>query len=372
MSEPVIIGGGPAGAAAAIVLARAGRAVTLIERNAAATDKVCGDFLSAEAIAAVTALGVEIAALAPSPITAVRLIHGKHIAATRLPFPALGVSRRALDEALLRQAQINGANVLRGHSVRSITRSNELLRLDCGSLGLVESDAVFLATGKHDLRGAARTARGRGLVGMKMYYRLDPRQHAELRDHVELVLFAGGYAGLQLVESRQAVLCILVPTARLRAADGRWDMLLDSLTGECPHLADRLSGARPLLERPLAVAGLPYGYIHAPKRSDWPGMFRLGDQATVVASFTGDGVALAMASAMQASRTWLHQGNAAAYHGEWARRVAPQMRLASLVHRICLAPSAQRWVLRASRAWPAALALVAARTRLGGAAPLSV
>ena len=51
---------------------------------------------------------------------------------------------------------------------------------------------------------------------MKMYYTLVPAQVAELRNHVELVLFNGGYAGLQLVESERAVLCILLPASRLR------------------------------------------------------------------------------------------------------------------------------------------------------------
>jgi menaquinone-9 beta-reductase len=365
LSEPIIIGGGPAGATAAIVLARAGRAVTLIERNAAAADKVCGDFVSADAIDAVTGLGVDLAALAPSRITTVRLIHGKRIAATRLPFPALGVTRRALDEALLRQAQATGASVLRSHAVRSITRLHGSLRLDCGSLGCVDGDVVFLATGKHDLRGAARAARGTGLVGLKMYYTLDPHQHAALRHHVELVLFAGGYAGLQLVESDKAVLCMLVPAARLRAADGRWDTLLDSLTGECPHLADRLCGARPLLERPLAIAGLPYGYVHAPSRDDPPGLFRLGDQATVVASLTGDGVALALATAALAARTWLaHSNVAATYHRRLVARLSRQMRVAGTLHRLCLAPAAQPWVLRACRMWPDAMRVAGSWTRV--------
>jgi flavin-dependent dehydrogenase len=370
MPGPVIIGGGPAGATAAILLARAGRAVTLIERNAVPTDKVCGDFLSAEAIAAIAGLGVDLPALAPSPITAVRLVHGNRTAATRLPFPALGLTRRALDEALLQQAKVSGATILRGHPVRGISRNNGSLWLDCGSLGQVAADTVFLATGKHDLRGAARTGRGTGLVGLKMYYTLEPRQQAALRRHVELILFAGGYAGLQLVESEQAVLCVLVPGARLRAADGHWDNLLDSLTHECPHLADRLAGAHALIERPLAIAGLPYGYTHAANEHDWPGLFRLGDQATVIASLTGDGVALALASATLAARTWLEHGNvAASYHRAWARRLALQMRLASLIHRACLAPAAQPWLLRTCRGWPGVMRLAASWTRMRGIIP---
>jgi flavin-dependent dehydrogenase len=367
MPGPVIIGGGPAGATAAILLARAGRAVTLIERNTGPTDKVCGDFLSAEAIEALAVLGVDVPALAPSRITGVRLVHGNRAATARLPFSALGLTRRALDEALLRQAELSGAMVLRGQPVRGINRNNGSMRLDCGSHGQVVADTVFLATGKHDLRGAARPVRGTGLVGLKMYYALDPCQQAALRSHVELILFAGGYAGLQLVESDQAVLCVLVAGATLRDADGQWDKLLDRLMHECPHLADRLSGARPLLERPLAIAGLPYGYTHAPDGQNWPGLFRLGDQATVIASLTGDGVALALASATLASRRWLGYGNAAgAYHLAWARRMAAQMRLSSLIHRACLAPSAQPWLLRLCRSWPQIMRLAASRTRMRG------
>jgi flavin-dependent dehydrogenase len=373
MSGPVIIGGGPAGATAAILLARAGRAVTLIERNAGATDKVCGDFLSAEAIAALAALGVDVPALAPSEINSVRLVHGKRTATARLPFPALGLTRRVLDEALLRQAERSGAMILRGHSVRGIDRNNGSLRLDCGSPAPVRADTVFLATGKHDLRGAARPMRGTGMVGLKMYYALDPRQQSALQGHVELILFANGYAGLQLVESSKAVLCVLVPGARLRAADGRWDELLGSLMHECPHLADRLAGARPQRERPFAIAGLPYGYAHPPNTKDSPWLFRLGDQATVIASLTGDGVALALASAALASRIWLAQGNAAgAYHSAWARRLAPQMRLASLIHRACLSPSAQPWLMLLCRSWPRVMRLAASRTRLHGDASCSM
>jgi menaquinone-9 beta-reductase len=255
--------------------------------------------------------------------------------------------------------------VLRGRPVRGIDRNSGSLRIDCGSLGQVAADTVFLATGKHDLRGAARPVRGTGLVGLKMYYALDPRQRAALRGHVELILFAGGYAGLQLVESDQAVLCVLVAGATLRDADGQWDKLLGRLMHECPHLADRLAGARPLLERPLAVAGLPYGYTHAPDAQNWPGLFRLGDQATVIASLTGDGVALALASATLASRIWLAQGNAAcAYHLAWARRTAPQIRLSSLIHRACLASAAQPWLLLLCRSWPRAMQLAASRTRM--------
>ena len=66
-----------------------------------------------------------------------------------------------LDEALLRQAQASGATVLRGHRVSAIEPDHGSLRLECGSLGRLAADTVFLATGKHELRGARRSDRCR-------------------------------------------------------------------------------------------------------------------------------------------------------------------------------------------------------------------
>jgi flavin-dependent dehydrogenase len=363
-NSTLIVGGGPAGAAAAIVIARAGREVTVIERNVGPTDKVCGDFLSTEAISALAALGVTLPTTAP--ITSLRLVHGKRVATVQLPFTAAGLTRRVLDEALLQQAAASGATVLRGHSAQRVSQPDGLLRVDCGRLGQLSAGAVFLATGKHELRGAARASRGTGLVGMKMYYTLVPRQIAELRNHVELVLFDGGYAGLQLVESERAVLCILLPASRLRDVEGRWDSLMQSLIGECPHLAARLTGARATLERPLTIAGLPYGFIHAANPNDPPGLFRVGDQAAVIPSLTGDGVALALSSATLAARTWLQQGNVARhYHRGNAALIARQMRVATAIHGLCCRDSMQAWVVAACRLWPGAMRLAAGWTRLG-------
>ena len=205
---------------------------------------------------------------------------------------------------------------------------------------------MFLATGKHELRGAAPTrSRHRHGGTEDVLTRWQPRRLQDLRRHVELILFAGGYAGLQIVEADRAVLCVLLPAVRLRAVSGRWDGLLDALTEECPHLLQRLAGARPLLDRPLAIAGLPYGYVYTTNRRDPPGLFRLGDQAAVIASLTGDGVALALASGSLAARTWLAGGSgAAATTIASASACRARCGCRSVVHRLCLNPAMQPWV----------------------------
>ena len=54
----LILGGGVAGCAASIALARKGRSVTLIEREPTPRHKVCGEFLSGEALEDLHALGI--------------------------------------------------------------------------------------------------------------------------------------------------------------------------------------------------------------------------------------------------------------------------------------------------------------------------
>ena len=64
----LVVGGGPAGAACAIELARNGRPVTVLEKTRAAHHKVCGEFLSIEAQALLAYLGLDIRALGATDV----------------------------------------------------------------------------------------------------------------------------------------------------------------------------------------------------------------------------------------------------------------------------------------------------------------
>src|SRR5271156_5185814 len=86
--EVLILGGGVAGCAAAVALARKGRSVTLIERELTPHHKVCGEFLSGEALEDLCALGIDVASHGAVPIDYVRLAAARRAAAAPLPFPA--------------------------------------------------------------------------------------------------------------------------------------------------------------------------------------------------------------------------------------------------------------------------------------------
>ena len=187
-----------------------------------------------------------------------------------------------------------------------------------GDGGRIESAAVVLATGKHDLRGHRRPWRGaRPLIGFKMHCRLHADQAAALGDAVELFLYDGGYAGLQPIETGAANLCFVTTAACLRGGSG-WTAAFGHLRGVAPTLDLRLRDACLLWPRPASIARVPYGYLCADHVAA-DGLYRVGDQAAVIPSFTGEGIAIALRSARLAA--------AAVLTGDGAEHYADALRL---------------------------------------------
>lgn len=365
MKPVVIVGGGVAGSVAACLLARAGQPVQLIERERLPKHKVCGEFLSCEAQAYLSDLGIDLAAMGAVPITHLRLTRGNKMAMEKLPFLGLSLSRRALDEALLDRAQTLGAEVLRGHIVRKITWANTY-RLTADGLGEIDPETLFLASGKHDVRGAARQApaRANDLIGLKSYFRLVPLQQQALRQFVEIALFRGGYAGLQTVEGGLTNLCLLVRRGRFADVGHNWQGLLGSLMAENMHLRERLTGAIDQLARPLAIAGVPYGFVHRPSAGDPSGIFRLGDQMAVTPSFSGDGMSIALHTAFAAVEAYLTDGDAGLYHQCMHQGIRPQIRRASLISAAMLNNVGQAGLMVLASVMPRLLQAAASLTRL--------
>ena len=91
----IAVGGGLAGAAFALELARNRASVSVLEATRGPHHKVCGEFLSAEAQRLIAYLGLDLAALGATSIGRFRLAAGRHRAEAPLPFRAAGLSRWA-------------------------------------------------------------------------------------------------------------------------------------------------------------------------------------------------------------------------------------------------------------------------------------
>jgi menaquinone-9 beta-reductase len=361
-AEIAIIGGGPSGAALAIELGRAGRDVLLIEREAGPHDKVCGEFLSHEALVSLAALGIDAEALGGLPIAKLSLAAGWREVDTTLPFPARSLSRRVLDEALLIRAATEGTRLLRGEAVVEARQEGDGWRLRLRGGAQVTAAKLVLATGKHDLRGAGRPpGKQADLIGFKMYFRLGTDQAAAIDQRIALALFAGGYAGLQPVEDDRANLCLVVRRSRFAQLGHDWARLLAAIAGEVPSFGERLAGAEAAWPRPLAVAGIPYGFVAQPDEAE---IWRLGDQAAVIPSFSGDGMSIALHSARRAASGLLHGGTPASYIERLHRDVGSQVVRATVVSRLFLNPPAQNLLLATAGLVPGLLGVAARVTRV--------
>ena len=361
MSGVVIVGGGPAGAATAIALARAGRRPVLVEREMVATEKVCGEFLAEDAARSLGTLGLDLAALGAVPISRALFAAGGSSAELRLPFAAWGLPRAVLDAALMGLAHEAGAELRLGVAVTGAATEGAGWRLRLASGEKLDAMALVVATGKHELRGLARPTRG-GAIGVKL-----PLLGAAPEAAVVLLACAGGYAGLQPRPGGGANLCAaLDPRAPGVAAAARSAEAFLAHVARGSALAERvLSALRPALPRPMTVAGVPYGFVH---RAGGP--FRVGDQAAVIPSFCGDGVAMALGSGLAAAEALAAGHDAARYHLFRAGEVAGGMRLSGAF--AGLARRAPRMLVAGVALAPALASWAARRTRLGarGAEPV--
>ena len=151
--DVVIVGGGPAGAAAAITLARAGRDVVVVDKAVFPRDKFCGDGLTTGALRVLEDLG-----LAPSVVPswvavddmALRTPSGREVV---FPLPRgrgtyAAVARRfELDAELLQLARAAGAEVLDGHRCTAATQDADGVTIEVDGVGTIAAPFVIGADG---------------------------------------------------------------------------------------------------------------------------------------------------------------------------------------------------------------------------------
>ncbi len=358
--DNLVIGGGLAGSMVALRLAAAGRSVTLLEKENSAHHKVCGEFLSREAVDYLRQAGIDPLKLGAATIRFVRLSSKNSVVESALPFKALSLSRFILDGALLARAEECGCTVERGVSVEGLTTSDNLWQAQLRDRGPINARTVFLANGKHDLRGWGRTPSAQSdLVAFKLHWQLERAQAVALRDFIELFLFPGGYGGLSLVEEGKANLCLVVRRDCLRSVGG-WNGLLASVLQENPLMRQRLQGAKALWDRPLALSSIPYGYLSSHRLKIWC----VGDQAAVIPSFTGDGMSIALHSASLAAEMYLAGQSPRQFSRLLRHQLRPGMALAAFLSRGLVSGAGRTLAPIALSLFPRAIPWIASCTRI--------
>ena len=302
-TAPLILGAGPAGCAAAIALAEAGAAPILLDRDAQAGDALCGVFLSWRTAELLRRLGVEPETLGAHSVERLLLFGTGRPAEIALPKRAFGLSRKALDTAL-RQCAIAAGAELAIDTIRQVDGLQVTGRAHEWQVG-----SLFLATGKHDLRGTARPRSAKNpALGLRLRLKPSAGLAKRLARTIELHLFDGGYAGIVLQEDGSANVCLAVRKSLIGGSGANPMAMLARLAAAHPHFALRLEpGWRET--RVDTIGSVPYGWS---AQATEPGLFRLGDQAAVIPSLAGEGIDIAIASGIAAAEAWIEGGAEAA------------------------------------------------------------
>ena len=306
-ADAVIVGAGPAGSAAAIVLARAGRRVLLLEKDRFPRPKVCGEFLSSDALPLLDRLGARRAVEEQEPERIERgsfsLPRGPAVN-FRLPAPALGISRFLLDDLLARLARDAGAEVRFGARVISVEGDPEggfRVRYTQDQLTEeIRARAAVGAWGRWDSldrkldRGFLR--RGSRFFGWSRDYCGDT---SALGGEVRLYVFRGGYCGLSRVEGGVVNLAGVIAESRRRRLSPGWEAVCEHARESNPSLDRHLAS---LVPGPAGFLGTGPVFFTA-KPPVEGGILMAGDAAGVLDPFSGEGQSAALASGFLAAQT---------------------------------------------------------------------
>ena len=317
MYDVIIAGAGPAGAVAALVLARANARVLLIDRARFPRDKLCGDTVNPGARSVLERLGLAETLRDGVPIAGM-IVTGEPAAAVRGMYPdgvsGISLSRRMLDARLVEAACGAGAELRQDTLVRGpvFGTGGVVQGLDARTPGgvseAVRARVVIAADGRF-----SRVARAVGLSGAPR----SPRRWAlggyfegaaGMSDCGEMHVRASHYIGVAPIPDGIANACLVSADRRLVRDPGA---LVSALAAD-PSLSGRFRSARllapPTLLGPLAVDGAAAGM---------PGLLLAGDAAGFIDPMTGDGMHFAFRgaelAAVYALRA-LEEGWADAHH----------------------------------------------------------
>src|SRR5688572_25864578 len=293
MPDVTIIGAGPAGSVAALLLARANWRVTLLEQHRFPRDKVCGECLSADGIEVLSRIGLResIEALHPIRLTRSIFTGADGPAATfDLPREMWGIPRSVMDARLLNAARDAGANVLQPWRCEHVTggvcpvvRARDL---ETNEIRELSPHYVVVADGKAAF-GAARPETT-GDFGLKAHF-------ADVDAPGDAIMLLGAHGpsvGVPRVTETAWNVALSVPQARLRACDGDGDRVIEMMKTENETLAAVLAGARRMTD--WLAGRLPrFGVA-----TEWPRrVIPIGNAAAALEPIGGEGMGLAMRSA---------------------------------------------------------------------------
>jgi flavin-dependent dehydrogenase len=395
--DALVIGGGPAGATAAILLAQAGWRIAVVEKKPFPRRKVCGEFVSATSWPLLAALGVAqpLLARAGPEIRRVGLYAGTSMLAAAMPRPRDGsgdwgraLGREVFDSVLLARAAAATAVVLQPWTLARIVRTagghcctlvangtssgvagpaacNLRARIVIAAHGSWEPGTMPTQTRRYPPRAS-------DLFAFKAHFR-DGKLPLGL---MPLLIFPGGYGGMVQTDGDRLSLSCCIRRDVLEGCRRRWGSAGErarAAAAVCAHIQESCRGAREALAgAALDGAWLSAGPIRPGIRPLWhEGIFTVGNAAGEAHPIVAEGISMAIQSAwllceqLAARKDAALAADASAvmaaigheYERNWRRNFVTRIHAAALFAHLAMRPATARRVVALAKRAPAILTL---------------
>ena len=299
--DVIVVGAGPAGVAAAILLVERGWSVTLLDKAAFPRPKICGEYLSPESARILDRLGAlkAVDEAGGQPLRGMKIVapDGTVIVGsypTTGPWRshrdyALAIPRERLDHILVERARSLPVDVRERHRVTELVREGREVT------GVHAQDAEGRALELRARLVIGADGRASAVAAALGLLRPHPLRRMALIQHVaglhgfdergEIFVDPPDYAILNPVAPGLVNLGLVVPLAHARPFAGRLETFFHARLRQMPRLASRLEGMKPVGSM-QAMGPLAYR-VKAPGAG---GVMLVGDAAGFYDPFTGEGI----------------------------------------------------------------------------------
>ena len=332
-TDVFIVGGGPAGLAAAIAVRQRGLRVVVADGGQPPIDKACGEGLMPDGLAALERLGIQLSLSEAHPFRGIRFVSLSSSADALFPNLECGlaVRRTVLHRVMIERAVQLGAELRWNAPVSGISREGVYV-----GNSVIGARWILGADGSNSRvrrwAGLDQCTRSNLRYAFRRHYRMAP-----WTDHMEVYWGDRCQGYVAGVSPNQVCVALASHNPYLRLRDG---------LRELPKLAERLQGAEAVTAERGAVTG------NRRFKRVWKGNIALiGDAAGTVDAITGDGLQLAFSQATALAEC-LEAGNLAPYQTEhWRLALRPTF-MARLMLTLDGRPRLQHRTLQAFRKHP--------------------
>ncbi len=339
--DVAIIGGGLAGLALSIQLAKEHYKVVVLEKENYPFHKVCGEYISLESWNFLEQLGYPLSDM-DLPIIKNLIVsspNGKSIQ-QKLPLGGFGISRYKIDADLVQIARATGVVVMEGVKVNDVIFKNEFSDIFCAAFSM-RARMVAGCFGKRsnlDIKWKRRfallkTGKLNNYIGVK--YHIKTNFPA---DSIALYNFNDGYCGISNIENNTCCFCYLTTASNLKKSNNSIDKMEKEILYKNPYLKNIFCNAEFLWKEPVTIAQVSF----TKKKQVENHVLMLGDAAGMITPLCGNGMSMALHSSKIAAGLILQflQGQLSRqkmelqYEKKWKTEFGGRLRTGRIIQRL--------------------------------------